>query len=93
MASGAFHPAVPFELHLLSAALPSFDTAPDPAAAVERLAALIQASKGEMWHCRRVGDERGEREWRERVERTAQVLSGVMGEVKVRFFSPLSHSF
>ncbi|KPV74500.1 uncharacterized protein RHOBADRAFT_54312 [Rhodotorula graminis WP1] len=83
----AFHPDVPFELHLLSASLPSLapaphDAMPDQAAAVERLAALLQAAKGEMWHCRTVGDEQGEREWRERVERVGEVLSGVLGDLK-----------
>ncbi|TNY24325.1 hypothetical protein DMC30DRAFT_443507 [Rhodotorula diobovata] len=80
-----FHPSVPFELYLLSASLPSIVPdieGGDKPAAVEALARLLQAAKGEMWRAKRAGDGGTEGEWRERVERVGEVLSGVLSEIK-----------
>ncbi|BGP49391.1 hypothetical protein JCM10450v2_005280 [Rhodotorula kratochvilovae] len=77
-----FHPALPFELHLLQAALPALLPEGSKPAAVEALAALLSAAKGEMWRAKRAGIEADDRAWRERVERTAGVLGGVLGEMK-----------
>lgn len=86
-----FHPSVPFDLYLLSASLPSLVPdieGGDKPAAVEALARLLQAAKGEMWRAKRAGDGGTEGEWRERVERVGEVLSGVLSEIKVRFGLP-----
>ena len=77
-----FHPAVPFEIHVLISTLPGLQG--DHALAVESLGDLLRGVKMEMWGARRRGDAEQESVWRERAERVGGITAGVLVEMKVR---------
>ncbi|ORY64733.1 hypothetical protein BCR35DRAFT_308627 [Leucosporidium creatinivorum] len=80
--SPRFHPAVPFELHILLASLHGLRG--ERERTVESLAAVLRSIKEEMWAAKRKGEE-GEREekaWRERAERVGGILMSVLTDLR-----------
>lgn len=80
-----FHPAVPFELHVLLASLHGLRG--DLDRSVESLAAVLRGVKEELWASRRRGDAEGETMWRGRAERVGGLLAGVLADLKVSLLS------
>lgn len=76
-----FHPAVPFELHVLLASLHGLRG--ERERTVESLAAVLRSVKEEMWAAGRRGEEGLERVWRERAERVGALLTSVLTDLKV----------
>lgn len=74
-----FHPAVPFELFVLLAALPGLRG--DPDTSIEELTELLKACKHEMWSQAPETPRRAM--WRTRAEQVAAVLSAMLAQIRV----------
>ncbi|BGP33303.1 hypothetical protein JCM10296v2_005099 [Rhodotorula toruloides] len=75
-----FHPAVPFEMHVLVASLPSLQG--QQARSVELVAMLIRSCKEALWAAKHEGKEGDQRIWTDRVERVGVLLAELLAEVK-----------
>ncbi|GAA5864881.1 hypothetical protein JCM8547_009259 [Rhodosporidiobolus lusitaniae] len=75
-----FHPAVPFDLHVLAASLPSLQG--NKLGAVEALSALLRSTKEEMWERKRAGKAEEEELWKRRAERLGRMLTDLLSEIK-----------
>lgn len=74
-----FHPAVPFEMFVLSAALPGLRG--DPDASIEELTVVLKACKRTMWAHDASSSLRCM--WKARAEKVAAVLAAMLAQVKV----------
>ncbi|BGP25746.1 hypothetical protein JCM10295v2_004681 [Rhodotorula toruloides] len=75
-----FHPAVPFDLHVLVAFLPSLQG--QARRSVELMSILIRSCKEALWAAKKEGTEEDERLWSGRVARLGVVLAGLLSELK-----------
>ncbi|GAA6028780.1 hypothetical protein JCM8097_007391 [Rhodosporidiobolus ruineniae] len=75
-----FHLAVPFDLHVLAAALPGLQG--DKAVGAERLTALLKNTKEEMWAAKRAGRGEDEALGRGRAARVGKMLADLLVEIK-----------
>ncbi|GAA6059979.1 hypothetical protein JCM10212_001328 [Sporobolomyces blumeae] len=75
-----FHPVVPFAFHLFSASLPHLQG--DSPASVERLTRLAMGAKDEYWRCKREGEMKAARIWKERGEQVGQILAETLSELQ-----------
>ncbi|KAJ8293790.1 Trafficking protein particle complex subunit 12 [Rhodotorula toruloides] len=75
-----FHPAVPFELHVLVASLPSLQG--QQSRSVELVTMLIRSCKEALWAAKKESKEADQRIWTSRVERLGVLLAGLFAEVK-----------
>ncbi|KAI5477939.1 tetratricopeptide repeat protein 15 [Pseudohyphozyma bogoriensis] len=74
-----FHPAVPFEIHVMLATLPGLRG--DRERSVEVLGDVVRGAKREYWAAKREGDVVKEGLWKTRVERVGALLGGVLEEL------------
>ncbi|GAA6011784.1 hypothetical protein JCM10207_004243 [Rhodosporidiobolus poonsookiae] len=72
-----FHPAVPFDLHILAAALPGLQG--HKQRSVETLAALLKSAKEELWAAKAPEEEEL---WRGRAEQVGRMLTDLLLEIK-----------
>ncbi|BGP01062.1 hypothetical protein RTBOTA2_004471 [Rhodotorula toruloides] len=75
-----FHPAVPFELHVLVASLPSLQG--QQARSVELVSMLLRSCKDALWTAKPEGREEDERIWTGRVERLGVLLAELLADIK-----------